>query len=380
MREFDPETDRIVTVTLDPSTIASTDPDEVHEWRIAIYDLVEDNTFAPARVKATGPFALHVSIIGNSIVLDVRHPETFEPIAAHYLSLTPFRRLIRDYFRIRDSYYEAIRSASPFQIETVDMARRGLHNEAAELLRTRLHNKLEMDLNTIGAAFVVVVVGGMGSLPGAYVAALLIAEIKALCIWLGVVDVFGLSVSFSKLTLVVDFLVMAVVLVWRPWGLMGRAQAPSRYVGMQEEPLRRASRGYVLAAAALAALLAVVPFLTANSPYTTVLMIDLLVAALVVVVDHGRMAGGLELLDRVRPDIPCTAGDEDVHVCSLVGATPASPADDHRPTRAMQASPLRKTYDKTHNWPNGRCFNFAAATPFSPPRRRSNDRSWRAIA
>ena len=92
---------------------------------IAIYDLVEDNKFAPARVKATGPYALHVSIVGNYIVLDVRNPETFEPIAAHYLSLTPFRRLIRDYFRIRDSYYEAIKSASSYQIETVDMARRG---------------------------------------------------------------------------------------------------------------------------------------------------------------------------------------------------------------------------------------------------------------
>ncbi|MEO8883843.1 MAG: UPF0262 family protein, partial [Devosia sp.] len=99
-RPFTP-IDRIVTVTLDPSTITSIDPDEVHEWRVAIYDLVENNKFYPARVTATGPYALHVSIVGNSIVLDVRNPETFEPIAAHYLSLTPFRRLIRDYFRIR---------------------------------------------------------------------------------------------------------------------------------------------------------------------------------------------------------------------------------------------------------------------------------------
>jgi uncharacterized protein (UPF0262 family)/protein-tyrosine-phosphatase len=156
VREFDPKTDRIVTVTLDPSTITSIDPDEVHEWRVAIYDLVEDNKFAPARVKSTGPYALHISIIGNSIVLDVRNPETFEPITAHYLSLTPFRRLIRDYFRIRDSYYEAIRSASPFQIETVDMARRGLHNDAAELLRTRLDNKLDMDLNTARRLFTLI--------------------------------------------------------------------------------------------------------------------------------------------------------------------------------------------------------------------------------
>ncbi|MGJ7494638.1 ABC transporter permease [Variovorax sp. RT4R15] len=139
---------------------------------------------------------------------------------------------------------------------------------------------LEMDLNTIGAAFVVVVVGGMGSIPGAYVAALLISEIKAVCIWLGVVDVFGYSVSFSKLTLVVEFLVMAVVLVWRPWGLFGRPQAPSRYVGMQEEPLRRAGKGYLWLVAALGAVLMAMPLLTADSPYTTVLLIDLLIAAL----------------------------------------------------------------------------------------------------
>ena len=139
---------------------------------------------------------------------------------------------------------------------------------------------LAMDLNTIGAAFVVVVVGGMGSIPGAYVAALLLSEIKAVCIWLGVVDIFGYSVSFSKLTLVVDFIVMAVVLVWRPWGLLGRPQAPSRYVGMQEEPLRRASKGYLWLVAALGVALMAMPLLTADSPYTTVLMIDLLIAAL----------------------------------------------------------------------------------------------------
>ncbi|MDB5505870.1 MAG: hypothetical protein JWR75_508 [Devosia sp.] len=155
-RQFDETHDRLTTVTLDPNTITSINPDEVHEWRIAIYDLVETNKFAPARVKAVGPFALHVSIVGNSIVLDVRHPDTFQPIAAHYLSLTPFRRLIRDYFRIRESYYSAIKSGSTYQIETVDMARRGLHNEAAELLRTRLDNKLEMDLNTARRLFTLI--------------------------------------------------------------------------------------------------------------------------------------------------------------------------------------------------------------------------------
>ena len=145
---------------------------------------------------------------------------------------------------------------------------------------------LEMDLNTIGAAFVVVVVGGMGSLPGAYVAALLIAQIKAVCIWLGVVDIFGISVSFSKLTLMVDFLVMAAVLVWRPWGLFGRPQATSRYVGMPEAPLRPAGTTYLAVAAALALALAALPLFTVNSPYTLVLMIDLLIAALFAVSLH----------------------------------------------------------------------------------------------
>ena len=139
---------------------------------------------------------------------------------------------------------------------------------------------LNLDLLTIGDAFVVVVVGGMGSIPGAYVAALLIAEIKAMCVGLGTVQAFGVDFSFSKLTLVAEFLVMAVVLVWRPWGLMGRPQAPSRNSAAIEPPLRAASR-LLLGAAALAAVgLLLLPLATAGSPYVTVLAIDLLTAAL----------------------------------------------------------------------------------------------------
>jgi uncharacterized protein (UPF0262 family)/protein-tyrosine-phosphatase len=150
------ETDRITTVTLDPSTIVSLDHDEAHERRVAIFDLVEENKFYPARVKAKGPYALHISITGTHILLDVRDPVTYKPIAAHYLSLSPFRGLIRDYFRIRDSYYDAIKSASHYQIEAVDMARRGLHNEAAELLMSRLDNKLVMDHETARRLFTLI--------------------------------------------------------------------------------------------------------------------------------------------------------------------------------------------------------------------------------
>jgi branched-chain amino acid transport system permease protein len=120
----------------------------------------------------------------------------------------------------------------------------------------------------------------MGSIPGAFVAALLIAELKAICIWLGLVDVLGVSISFSKLTLVVEFLVMAVVLVVRPWGLMGREQAPSRHTGPIEAPLRRADNLFKAGAAILLLALVAMPLLTTDSPYITVLMIDLLIAAL----------------------------------------------------------------------------------------------------
>ena len=139
---------------------------------------------------------------------------------------------------------------------------------------------LGLDLLTIGDAFVVVVVGGMGSIPGAYVAALLIAEIKAICIGLGTVDLFGFSFSFSKLTLVVEFLVMAVVLIVRPWGLMGRLQAPSRNSAPAEPPLRAADTPLKVAGAVLLVALLVWPVVTAGSPYLTVLAIDLLTAAL----------------------------------------------------------------------------------------------------
>ncbi len=139
---------------------------------------------------------------------------------------------------------------------------------------------LNLDLLTIGDAFVVVVVGGMGSIPGAYAAALLIAEIKAMCAGLGTVQAFGVDFSFSKLTLVAEFLVMAVVLVWRPWGLMGRPQAPSRNSAAIELPLRPAGRGLLGVAGLVAVGLLLLPLVTAGSPYVTVLAIDLLTAVL----------------------------------------------------------------------------------------------------
>jgi branched-chain amino acid transport system permease protein len=139
---------------------------------------------------------------------------------------------------------------------------------------------LGLDLTTIGDAFVVVVVGGMGSIPGAYVAALLIAEIKALCIGLGTIELWGVSFAFSKLTLVAEFLVMAVVLMVRPWGLLGRPQAPTRHSAGAEAPLVLGGRKQMWVWGVMVALLWALPTLTTGSPYVTVLAIDLLTAAL----------------------------------------------------------------------------------------------------
>src|SRR5690606_24711632 len=101
---------------------------------------------------------------------------------------------------------------------------------------------LGLDLSIIGDIFVVVVVGGMGSIPGAYLAALIIAELKALCIALGVVSFGDFTIAFPKLTLVVEFVFMAAVLAVRPWGLLGKTMVPSRNIGSPEMPLRPASR------------------------------------------------------------------------------------------------------------------------------------------
>lgn len=148
---------------------------------------------------------------------------------------------------------------------------------------------LELDLQTIGSAFVVVVVGGMGSLTGAFFAALLVSVVKAICVWLGVVQIGGVDIAFPQLTLMVDFLVMAVVLVVRPWGLMGKPQPASRSSGMREQPLRPAQPALLaLGGLVLVALLAV-PWVVGASSYTLVLMVDLLIAALFAVSLHFLM-------------------------------------------------------------------------------------------
>ena len=151
---------------------------------------------------------------------------------------------------------------------------------------------LLMDLSVIGDAFVVVVVGGMGSIPGAYLAAVLIAEIKSICIGIGVVHIGDFSINFSKFTLVAEFIVMAVVLILRPHGLLGRPQGAIRTPGDPEAPIRPATRLTRMAGIAALVLLACLPMLAKNSPYSIVLGTDVLIAIIFATSLHFIMGPG----------------------------------------------------------------------------------------
>ena len=151
---------------------------------------------------------------------------------------------------------------------------------------------LATDLTVIGDAFVVVVVGGMGSISGAYLAAVIIAEVKALCIAIGVVDLFGISFNVSKMTLVAEFLVMAVVLIVRPYGLMGREQAVIRSVSEPDEPIRPATPTMKIVGLIVLVVLVCLPLIARNSPYTIVLGIDVLIAVIFATSLHFIMGPG----------------------------------------------------------------------------------------
>jgi branched-chain amino acid transport system permease protein len=151
---------------------------------------------------------------------------------------------------------------------------------------------LAMDLTVIGDAFVVVVVGGMGSIPGAYIAAVIIAEVKALCIGIGVVDFGFVTLNFSKLTLVAEFLVMAIVLIARPYGLLGRVQSAVRAIGEPENPLRPAGVAVRTLGVLTLALLLALPFYADEYPYLLVLGIDVLIAILFATSLHFIMGPG----------------------------------------------------------------------------------------
>jgi uncharacterized protein (UPF0262 family) len=145
---------RLVAVTLDETSIARGNADQEHERAIAIYDLIEENHFGlPGH--AGGPYELFIALHDAKLALEVRQHDG-PSLVTHILSLTPLRRILKDYFMVCESYYAAIRTATPAQIEAIDMGRRGLHDEGAQLLADRLKGKIDCDLDTARRIFTLV--------------------------------------------------------------------------------------------------------------------------------------------------------------------------------------------------------------------------------
>ena len=146
-----PRRDRIVNVTLDEKTVVRRSPDVEHERAVAIYDLLEENSFTPVG-DYQGPYSLHLRVEETRLIFDIR-TDSEAPLGAVGISLSPFRRIVKDYFTVCESYFEAIKTASPSRIEAIDMGRRGLHNEGSELLQERLSEKIVMDFDTARRLF-----------------------------------------------------------------------------------------------------------------------------------------------------------------------------------------------------------------------------------
>ncbi len=145
---------RLTAVAIDESIRLSATSEAEHERKTAIYDLLEDNSFA-LKNGPQGPYKLTLSHAQERLIFDI-HSHQDQALMAYGLSLTPFRRVLKDYVMICESYNQAVRNATPTQIETIDMARRGIHNEASEILMERLSGKITLDLATARRLFTLV--------------------------------------------------------------------------------------------------------------------------------------------------------------------------------------------------------------------------------
>jgi uncharacterized protein (UPF0262 family) len=155
-REPKGKAQHLVEVTLDEKSIGRSNSDVEHERAVAIYDLIEQNSFAPEGHKG-GPYTLQLGITENRLMFDIKTAKG-EAVMAHLLSMTPFRRIVKDYFMICDSYYQAIRTATPDRIEALDMGRRAVHDEGSHLLMERLKRKVKVDFDTARRLFTLICV------------------------------------------------------------------------------------------------------------------------------------------------------------------------------------------------------------------------------
>ncbi len=153
--------DRICHIEIDDTGLARPTPEIEQERKVAIFDLLEENSFAlPARedrVLPTGPYRVNLAIREGRLVFDIT-TEAVEKVGEFHLSLGPFRQVVKDYFQICESYFEAVKRLPPSQIEAIDMARRGIHNEGARVLQERLEGKAAVDTGTARRLFTLICV------------------------------------------------------------------------------------------------------------------------------------------------------------------------------------------------------------------------------
>jgi uncharacterized protein (UPF0262 family) len=146
---------RLIAVQIDESSLGASSAEGEHEREIAIYDLLAENSFSVPR-NTSGPYRLTLALVQNRLAFDVKD-EAGAAVVTHLLALGPFRQIVSEYRTICDRHYAAIRSASPSQIEAIDMGRRGMHNDAANLLMERLAGKIDMDFPTARRLFTLIV-------------------------------------------------------------------------------------------------------------------------------------------------------------------------------------------------------------------------------
>lgn len=145
---------RLVDITLDEKSTATSNPNIEHEREVAIFDILEGNSFE-LEGRDEGPYTLNLAIVEDRLVFTVGNPAG-DTLVTHMLSLTPLKRIMKDYFLVCESYYEAIRTAPPSRIQAIDMGRRGLHDEGSTTLRERLAGKINVDIDTARRLFTLI--------------------------------------------------------------------------------------------------------------------------------------------------------------------------------------------------------------------------------
>lgn len=149
---------RIINITLDEKSVVRRNADIEHERKVAIFDLLDQNSFTLTGSEQDGPYSVHLGIEDNRLIFDIRAEDDVLNLGRIPLPQSSFRRVIKDYFHVCESYLDAIKTATPSQIEAIDMGRRGLHNEGSELLQERLHEKVDMDFDTARRLFTLICV------------------------------------------------------------------------------------------------------------------------------------------------------------------------------------------------------------------------------